>query len=560
MQRKVVAQDRLEQLASQARAGAQSAKERLASQTVRNQSFIQEEGRDTSRRTQEIDGRLNREIDGRREDVAFLQQQLRTMEGKFNEISMSVQNTISYTTEVKRVLAAVAQSCETSQKGIELETTLREQAVQALTASVHDSIQKAMHGEAPAGDLERKLQAAITEETRVREEAIQEEAKIREQVVQELSTSIHESMQKATTSLQAEFSAMVADIRRVVNAQSHLKNAAHDGHDGSLDSLRELVQQEVEALKQRTSNHWEHYDSMFAKLSQDVDATRNATARASQTLGADVVATRSETARVSQTLVGHTAAIEQIGKVLNSCSDQVAGNANRMTQFIAAGETNPKQSIEVCTALLNARMDKIHQQLDESQASAEAEVSQNRVIFDIHRQMLASLAQRLDSEKDMSAETDKDISRWNEMFDETNLTPQGPSREVSGELPSSPQQMASPQCINAMTPEKEDTAKVFKPVATSPRILTPASPPLTSRLAESASLPVLSRLAAPASPALPSRPIGAEDARQKYLRLVPVQYRKVMIEHATTQPWLDKSWEERLSLAEQLLPSLMGAE
>jgi len=62
--------------------------------------------------------RLDREIVERRDDVTLLQQQLLALEGKFNTLSMSV---FSDTTEVKRTLAAVLQSCETCQKGLEHE-------------------------------------------------------------------------------------------------------------------------------------------------------------------------------------------------------------------------------------------------------------------------------------------------------------------------------------------------------------------------------------------------------------------------------------------------------
>lgn len=68
------------------------------------------------------------------------------------------------------------------------------------------------------------------------------------------------------------------------------------------------------------------------------------------------------------------------------------------------------------------------------------------------------------------------------------------------------------------------------------------------------------------SPVLTSRELGPggsekdeEHARQRFLSRVPVQFRKAISEHKSAQPWINKSWVERLTIAEELLPSLTAA-
>merc|ERR1712046_133700 len=94
------------------------------------------------------------------------------------------------------------------------------------------------------------------------------------------------------------------------------------------------------------------------------------------------------------------------------------------------------------------RIDAIQQRLEETQGSVESEATQNKATFDVHRQVFASLSQRLDAleEKGSSKKEVLESFRCNDSSDEkkspvpssdetTPPRPQGIFRQPSAELP-----------------------------------------------------------------------------------------------------------------------------
>jgi uncharacterized coiled-coil protein SlyX len=242
-------------------------------------------------------GRLDREIHERREDVLQLQEQIAKIDGKFESLETQVTQAPN-TAETQRVLAAVTQSCEACQKGLEQESRIREQALAELSATISASMLQATSA------LQSEVASMVTElqEVKHAQSQLNKAAHRRD----ENMGSFKEVIQQAQTSLQTEVAAMVADVRKVKYAQAALskevKGAPKEGPNSNRGreeflSFKEFMEQEVDALKKRAGNQWEHFDAMFAQLNET-------------------------TAAANKTLTDHDAAIEDIGKVLDVVNDK----------------------------------------------------------------------------------------------------------------------------------------------------------------------------------------------------------------------------------------------
>lgn len=112
------------------------------------------------------------------------------------------------------------------------------------------------------------------------------------------------SLAESCNACQKGLEKVKADVDEVKYAQSQLKKAQHGRlasprmgsaaprcssdsprRDETLeDDFQGSVWQEVQSLNRRTSNHWEHYDAMFAQLHQDAAAAKNDLAQANKKL------------------------------------------------------------------------------------------------------------------------------------------------------------------------------------------------------------------------------------------------------------------------------------
>lgn len=272
--------------------------------------------------------RLDREITERREDIARLQEQLTLIESKFETFTTTPSADL---TEVQRVLAAVATSCEACQNGLEQEARNREIAFEEFTASMHDSIQKATS----ALQSEVAILATDIQEIRHAQAQISKAGHRRDENL----GSFKEVIQQAQSNLQAEVTAMVTDIRKLKHAQSQRQGAQAYRREEMVNAkefvgFKEMIDQEIEAVKKRASNQWEHFDAMFAQLNEDVAASRK-----------DIALTRSDVSQTLQTLDDHHATFEDVGKLLNACNDRIdALDENHITERPASLRSTPRSS------------------------------------------------------------------------------------------------------------------------------------------------------------------------------------------------------------------------